>query len=169
MAKKVYEIKKVKYRSGIMHKGELNGEKYVEYSYDYIDASLKCTKRYNSAVCLLMGINGCPHHLIDWLSDNMTDGGYVSNNKITRRSFIDFHKKHKKAENKEYSEHAVIKAFKKLTEEGFLISIDKGTYQINPMMYFSGADEDRIESIRYMMEFKNNVETRFTVEVGTKK
>lgn len=168
MAKETGEIRRVKYRSGIMHKGDINGEKYVEYSYDYITASLKCTKRYNTAICLLMGINGCPHHLIDWLSDNMTEGGYVNNNKITRSAFISFHKKHKKAENKEYSVHAVVKAFKKLTEEGFLISINKGTYQINPLMYFGVDEDERIRSIKYMMEFRAGMETKMSVEVDRK-
>jgi len=162
------DFKLIKYRSGIMHKGYLDGIDYVEYEYEYIKASVKCTKRYNNALCLLMGINGCPHHLIEWLSENMTDGGYVNNNKITRRAFIGFHAKWKKEGNKEYSEHAVIKAFKKLTEEGFLISIDKGTYQINPLMYFANSEEDRIRSIKYMMEFKAGVETKVTVEINRK-
>lgn len=165
MPKEVGEIKKIKYRSGITHRG-VDG--YTEYDYDFVTASLKSTKRYNTALCLLMGINGCPHHLIDWLSDNMTAGGYVNNNEITRRAFIGFHQKYKKDGNKVYSEHAVIKAFKKLTQEGFLVSINKGTYQINPLMYFSNSEEDRIRSIKYMMEFKAGIETKITVEVNRK-
>lgn len=166
MAKQVEETR-VKFRSKIAHKGviEETGESYTEYVYDFIDATLSCTKRYNTALCLLMGINGCPHHLIDWLSDNMSDGGYISNNEITRRSFISFHKRYKKDGNKEYSEHAVIKAFKQLSVEGFLIPIAKGTYQINPMMYFANSESDRVKSIKYMMEFKNGIETKMTVEV----
>jgi hypothetical protein len=167
MSKEVNEIK-IKYRSGIAHKGEIDGEPYLEYSYDWITANTKSTKRYNNALCLLMGINGCTHHLIEWLSDNMTNGGYVNNNKITRLSFISFHSKFKKDGNKEYSEHAVIKAFKKLTEEGFLIPVNKGTYQLNPLMYFSNSEEERIRSIKYMMEFKSGVETKVTVEVNKK-
>lgn len=167
MAKEIKEIK-VKYRSGIMHDGVLDGEYYKEYKYDFVTAGLSCTRRYNNAVCMLMGINGCPHHLIEWLSNNMTDGGYVSNNKITRAAFINFHKQHKKTDNKEYSEHAVIKAFKALTIDGFLIAIEKGVYQINPLMYFAGSDDERIRSIKYMMEIKSGLETKMTVEVNKK-
>jgi hypothetical protein len=167
MGKETNDIR-IRYKSGVSHKGEINGEDYVEYTYDYISATTKSTKRYNNAICLLMGINGCAHHLIEWLSDNMTSGGYVNNNSITRNAFINFHKRFKKDTNKEYSQHAVIKAFKKLTEEGFLISIDKGTYQINPMLYFSSTEDERIRSIKYMMEFKSGVETKITVEVNKK-
>lgn len=167
MGKEVNELK-IRYKTGVSHKGQIKGEKYVEYKYDFITASLKCTKRYNNALYMLMGINGCPHHLIEWLTDNMTSGGYVSNNEITRKSFISFHSKYKKDGNKEYSEHAVIKAFNRLKEENFLIPISKGTYQINPLMYFSGTDNERINSIRYMMEFKEGVETKIIVEVKNK-
>lgn len=151
-----------------MHEGEIDGVPYLEYEYDYIKANTNCTKRYHNALCLLMGINGCPHHLIDWLSDNMTKGGYVSNNEITRKAFIGFHKTYKKDGNKEYSEHAVIKAFKRLSDDGFLIPINKGTYQINPMFYFSSTENERIRSIKYMMEFKSGVETKVSVEVDKK-
>lgn len=169
MAKEVKDLK-IRYRSGIAHKGfiEETGEKYTEYTYDFISASLTSTKRYNTALCLLMGINGCPHHLIDWLSDNMSEGGYVHNNETTRKSFISFHRKYKKTDNREYSEHAVIKAFKQLADEGFLIPINKGTYQVNPLMYFSNSEDDRRKSIKYMMEFKNGVETKITVEINKK-
>ena len=163
MAKEVNEIR-LKYRCGV--KSNKNSE-IKEYEYDYITVSTSATKRYNNAVCLLMGINGCAHHLIEWLSDNMSNGGYVNNNVITRRAFISFYGKWKKS-NKSYGEDSVNKAFKKLSDEGFLIPINKGTYQINPMMYFSADDEARIKSIKYMMEFKSGVETKITMEVNKK-
>jgi len=165
MAKEIQEIK-IRYKKKLAHKGDIDGKPYKEFEYDFIKASLSCTKRYNTALCLLMGINGCPHHLIDWISDNVTNGGYVSNNDITRKAFIAFHKRYKKAGNKEYSEHAVIKAFKQLSDEGFLIPLTKGTYQINPLMYFSNSESERIKSIKYMMEFKSGIETKMTVEVS---
>lgn len=159
----------IRYRSGLMHKGEIDGNPYKEYEYDYITASTKSVKRYNNAIMLLMGINGCPHHLIEWLSDTMPDSGYVSNNDITRRTFIAFHNRYKKDGNKAYSEHAVIKAFQRLANDGFLIPVTKGVFMINPMLYCAKSDEDRISSIKYMMEFKSGVETKISVKINKKK
>jgi len=156
---------KIKYKSGIMHMGEINGVPYKEYEYDYFTASASSVKRYKSALMLLMGISGCELHLIEWLSDNMTDGGYVGNNEITRRSFISFHEKHKKEGNKPYSDHAVQKAFQKLNSEGLLIPIVRGTYMVNPDYYFGKTDEDRIKSIKMLMEFRSGIETKISVEV----
>lgn len=157
----------IKYRSAIMHKGEINGQPYVEYEYEYIKASTKLTKRYSNAVCMLMGISRCPHHLLEWLQENMTDGGYVGNNEITRKAFISFHKRYAGRDGNGYSDHAVMKAFGQLSETGLLVAISKGVYQLNPMFFWNDkSEEDRIRSIKYMMEFKCGVETKITIEVN---
>lgn len=166
--KEVKQVK-IKYRSGIMHKGTINGEPYTEYQYDYVTANLSSVKRFNNAVMLLMGITGCEHHLIEWLSDTMPATGYVSNNEVTRRAFIAFHSRYKKQQNKPYSEHAVIKAFGRLNDDGFLIPVTRGIFMINPMLYFAKNDEDRIKSIKWMMEFKAGIETKMTIQVDKKK
>lgn len=165
--KEVKEVK-IRYRSGIAHKGDINGESYTEYTYDYVTASVSNVKRFNNAIMLLMGITGCEHHLIEWLSNTMPESGYVSNNEVTRRSFISFHQRYKKEKNKPYSEHAVVKAFKRLNDDGFLISITRGVFMINPMLYFAKSEDDRIKSIKWMMEFKSGIETKMTVQVDKK-
>lgn len=156
---------KVRYRAGLMHKGELNGKPYAEYEYEYFKSSTNHVKRFNNAICLLMGITGCEHHLIDYLSENMTESGYVHNNEVTRQAFITFYSKWKKSNNKSYSDHAVKKAFQNLADDGFLVSITRGVYLVNPDLYFSAGDDARIKSIKYMMEFKAGVETKINVEV----
>lgn len=163
MGKEISEIKRVRYRSGIKD----NGEDGKEYRFDYMSVDLRATKRYNNAVCVLMGIDGCAYHLIEWLSINVTAGGYVNNNVITRQAFISFHAKHKKS-NKSYGEDSVNKAFKKLTDEELLIQINKGTYRINPLMYFIGEEDDRIKAIKWVMEFRAGVETKISREVTKK-
>ena len=45
---------KVKYKSGISKEGD-----YHKYDYDYVNASTKHTKRFNTALMVLMGIDGC--------------------------------------------------------------------------------------------------------------
>ena len=62
-----------------MHKGEIDGKVYREYEYDYYTANTSSVKRYKNALMLLMGVTGCELHLIEWLSENMTEGNYVQN------------------------------------------------------------------------------------------
>lgn len=156
----------IKYRSGVMHKGDIDGVPYEEYEYDYISASISSVKRFKSALMLLMGVSGCGLHLIEYLSDIMTDGNYVHNNELTRLSFIKFHSKFKKTGNKDYSDHAVKKAFQQLALDGLLIPVVRGTYMVNPTYYFGKSDEDRVRSIKMMMEFKSDVDTKINVEIS---
>lgn len=156
---------KVKYRSGIMQSGEFDGEPYVEYEHDYVSVNLNHVKRYNSALMVLMGISGCELHLIEWLSANMTESGYVHNNEVTRSGFISFHNRHKRKDNKPYSDHSVIKAFKNLQKSGLLIPEVRGVYSVNPDYYFKGDESDRIKSIRLVMEFQAGIATKTTREV----
>lgn len=167
MARETSEVK-IKYRSAVKKTWDKDGKQFAEYEHDFVNASTKSTKRYNSAMCLLMGISGCPHHLIDWISGSTGDQGFVNNNSITRESFISFHAKHSKGNNKTYGHDAVNKAFKRLSDDGFLIPISKGVYKVNPMMYFAGDEDDRIKSIRMMMEFKSGIDTKIIMEVNKK-
>lgn len=157
------EIIKVKYRSSIKKDGDIKVAVY-----DWVSAEIKCTRRYNAAMCLMMGVTGCPAHLMEWISGNMTDGGFVHNNVITRQAFISFYLRHRGKLKKSYGEDAVNKAFKQLCDVGFLISISKGTYKVDPLLYYADDDTNRVASIKYIMEFKSGVETKVTREVKSK-
>lgn len=154
----------IKYRKKVLT--DKDGDK--TYEYDFISADIRCTRRYNSVMCLIMGVTGCGMHLMEWLSGNMSEKGFINNNAITRKSFADFHSKHKGKANKSYGDDAINKAFRQLSDVGFLVSMIKGVYKINPLYYFSEDDSDRISSIKYIMEFKSGVETSLTREVKKK-
>jgi len=159
--KKQTDIVEIKYRKKVLK--DADGDK--TYEYDFISADVKFTRRYNSVVCLIMGITGCGMHLMEWLSGNMTENGFINNNAITRKTFADFHSKHKGKANKSYGDDAINKAFRQLSDVGFLVSMIKGVYKINPLYYFVEDDSKRISSIKYIMEFKHGVETTLTREV----
>lgn len=161
--KKSSEIK-IKYKKGLLY----NTKEYKEYEYDYVSAATAHTKRFNSAVMLLMGIDGCEHHLMDWIADHMTEGNYITNNSITRESFIKFHDKWKKKEKKPYTDNTVRIAFQKLAAAELLVPVTRGTYIVNPKYYFKSGEEDRIKAIRMIMECKAGVDTKITVEVTEK-
>lgn len=166
--KEVKEIK-IRYRSGLMHRGEIDGQAYKEYDYDYVSASTGHIKRFNSALKLMMGISGCEGHLLDWLCANMGEKNHVSNNDITRRNFIAFHEKYKKAGNKSYSDHSVKKAFQNLSNSELLVPVVRGVYLVNPLYFFGGDEKERIKNIKFIMEFKAGIDTLITVETITDK
>jgi len=155
---------KIKYKSGILHKGSIKGEAYVEAQYDYVNASTKSVKRFNNALMILMGIDGCERNLMDWLADNMTNGNYVNNNEITRKNFISFHSKHSKGVSKTYSDKTVSIAFQRLCAAELLIFVTRGCYLVNPMYYYAGDDVSRINAIKMVMEFKSGVDTKITIQ-----
>lgn len=161
--KKKEELK-IRYRSGISHKGTIKGEPYIEPTYDFVNASTSCIKRYNNALMLLAGIDGCEKSLMDWLADNMTEGNYVNNNELTRNAFISFHKKHGKGKTKSYSDKTVSIAFQRLNAADFLISVTRGVYMVNPLYYYAGDDASRVKAIKMVMEFKSGFTTKITRE-----
>lgn len=154
---------KIKYKSKLVNSGK-GLDSYSYYDTDYINATTNHVKRFNNALMILMGIDGCERNLMDWIADNMTAGNYITNNELTRRNFIEFHKKYKKGGNKTYSDKTVSIAFQRLCSAEFLVSMTRGTYMVNPMYYYAGDDASRINAIRMIMEFKSGVHTKVTVE-----
>jgi len=154
---------RIKYRGKLIKTGS-GSDSYSYYEPDYVSASNSHVKRFNNALMVLMGIDGCERNLMDWISDNMTAGNYITNNELTRRNFIEFHKKYKKGGNKTYSDKTVSIAFQRLCTAEFLISMTRGTYMVDPRYYFAGDDSSRINAIRMIMEFKSGINTKVTVE-----
>ena len=155
---------KIKYKSAILAKGKVNGDVYYEPQYDYVSASTRHVKRFNNALMILMGIDGCERNLMDWLADNMTAGNYVNNNEVTRKNFIMFHSKHSKGSGKPYSDKTVSIAFQRLSSAELLIPVTRGCFIVNPLYYYSGDDAARINAIKMVMEFRSGVETKITIE-----
>lgn len=161
--KKKQEIR-IKYKSGVVPRGTIKGDVYNQIEYDYVSASTSYVKRFNNALMILMGIDGCERNLMDWIADNMTEGNYISNNELTRKSFISFHEKYKKTGNKTYSDKTVSIAFQRLCSAGLLVARVRGTYMVDPMYYYSGDDDKRVNAIKMVMEFKAGEDTKITLE-----
>lgn len=161
--------KKVRYRKQIMHTGEINGAPYLEYDYDWHEASVSHIKRFHNAIYLLIGVEGCERNLIDWLVDNMTAGNYVTNSRVTRQAFINFHNQYKGNDKKPYAENTVKTAFHRLSESELLIKVTRGTYLVNPDYFFAGTDEQRFNSIKMVMEFKSGLRTEVNLDITEKK
>lgn len=152
---------KIKYRSGVTKFKDKSGFEHKEFDYDYVSAETQSVKRYRGALMLLAGIDGCEKNLMEWLEDNMTAGNYVSNNEVTRRNFIQYYEKYKK---KSYADKTVSIAFQRLSEATFLIPMTRGTFMVNPILYYAGDENSRINAIKMIMEFRSDIDTKITVE-----
>lgn len=116
-------------------------------------------KRYRSALCFLVGVDGCPRNLIDYYCDTMDKNNTIGTAYIDRLRFIDYiHDVSKGKVN--YTDSTVKTAIAALKERKLLIHKSRGCSLVNPV-YFSNSDEPtRYELIRLMLEIKydtNNI------------
>jgi len=95
----------------------------------------RCVKQFNSAVEVLMSLDGCERKLLDWILLNMTSENLITNNLITRANFIAYYSKYKKPANKGYSDKTVSISFQRLSSDGILIPVTRGMFQVN-LKYF---------------------------------
>jgi hypothetical protein len=166
MDKKTKSIKYVKKINCIV---SIDGEEYKEYEYGWFNSSISGVKRYHSALILLMKIEGCAKNLLEWLLYNMSTGGYISNNELTRGSFIKFFTDHKVGKKKPYSDNTVRISFQTLSKLNLLQQVKRGVYVANPEYFFTKDEQNRIKAIRMMLEFKNGVDVKITIDVTKNK
>lgn len=136
------------------------GNPIVIPDFDYVTATKSYTRRYRNCLYMLMGIDGCPRKLIDYLVDNMSENNIVGNNSMTRNGFVDACKK---AKISEYSQSTVKEAFKDLSRVGFLIPLQRGFYAVNPLYFFGGEENERVKMIKLTLEFAAGTATALTI------
>lgn len=79
----------------------------------------------------------------------MNDNNIVENNTITRKCFNKFLKKYSLKEQKE---NTISKTFSKLNTLNLIGKINKGIYNVNPLYFFKGTEEEREKLIRKELE-----------------
>lgn len=141
------------------------GETIVLPEYDFVTATRSHTKRYRNCLYVLMGIDGCPRKLIDYLVDNMSDNNTVGNNSMTRSGFI---AACEKASIPVYTQNTVKEAFKQLATAGFLIPLQRGFYRVNPLYFFAGEENDRVKMIKMTLEFSAGANTTISIQNSKK-
>lgn len=151
---------KVPYVKNIKEFTDKKGNTIVLPEFDYVTATKSHTKRYRNCLYILMGIDGCPRKLIDYLVDNMSENNIVGNNSMTRGGFIDACVK---AGIPTYTQNTVKEAFKELTNVGFLLALQRGFYAVNPLYFFCGEENDRVKMIKLTLEFAAGTTTAMTI------
>lgn len=154
------ETHKVSYVKKLKNYTDKKGNTYVLPELDYITATKSHTRRYRNCLYLLMGIEGCPRKLIDYLIDNMSENNIVGNNSMTRAGFVSACEKAKIAV---YTHNTIKQGFKELVLVGFLIPLQRGFYAVNPIYFFGGEEKDRVKMIKLTLEFAAGTTTALTI------
>lgn len=141
------------------HLGEDGLKLYIPENTNYFYEK-RFIKLYQNCLADIMQISGCARHLLDWLLEVMGAINIVNNNEHTRENFNAYYKA---KTGKEYSNEAIVKAYKQLVEKKFLIKYKRGLFVVNPEYFFNGDEADRKTLIRLTLEFKAGVRTEITL------
>jgi hypothetical protein len=113
------------------------------------------TKRYNNSILLLMKLSKAERILLDFISEEMDERNYIINSTLLRDKFNFLLKK---IGQETYADNTIQKCFKKLTQVEFLRKVKgRGTYQVNPLFFFKGTEEQRQKVIREQLEEINRI------------
>lgn len=93
--------------------------------------------------------------LLLFIVEEMDDKNYITNSVQTRDKF---NKLLKKIGQETYADNTIHKCFKGITETSLMRKTrGRGTYQVNPLYYFKGTEEERQKTIREQLEEWNRV------------
>lgn len=113
------------------------------------------TKRYNNSILLLMRLSRAERIFLDFITEEMDDNNYITNSFQIRNKFNALLKK---VGQDQYAENTIHKTFKNLVETHLLKNcIGRGLYQVNPLFFFKGTEEDRQKCIRKNLEELNRL------------
>jgi hypothetical protein len=105
----------------------------------------------------LVLLTGCPINLFFFLCEECSMTNQVSSDSYVMTKFNEWIKQ-KTSGELTYSDPMIRKAFKSLRDVDLLIQANRGRYVINPFYFWkSEKEEDRIHSIRYVIEKLNYV------------
>ena len=112
------------------------------------------TKVYANVIGLLAGLNPCAIMLLIYLIDVIDKRNYVRNTTELKNGFRAAIKK-ERAQG--FSDTAINRAFKLMTEKKVLYRLHKkrGLYKVNPLYFFKGDEQERVAEIRIDLQRKN--------------
>ena len=134
----------------------------IDLKYQYYSVEDRFIRLYYGTIYMLAGATPCERDLMDFLVEDMNDDNKIVHSASTRYSFRArmkqiFEKRKDDPPYKEYSDASIKKAFRMLKEKGLLISIDKGTYIVNPEYFFKATERKRLEKIKLVLEFQKGM------------
>lgn len=111
------------------------------------------TKRYFNSLPLLMRLGKAERIFLDFITEEMDDNNFVTNSIQTRNKFNDLLKK---IGQEPYSESTINRSFANLTKHHLIMKMKgRGLYQVSPVFFFKGSEEQRAKVLRKILEAIN--------------
>lgn len=112
-------------------------------------------KRYFASFLLLMKLSRSERIFLDFITEEMDDNNYITNSYQIRDKFNYLVRK---LGQEEYSDSTIHKCFNGLTKHHLLNKRKgRGLYQVSPLFFFKGSEEDRAKLIRKNLEEINKI------------
>lgn len=111
------------------------------------------TKRYFNSLPLLMRLGRAERIFLDFITEEMDDHNFITNSAQTRNKFNALLKK---IGQETYSDSTINRSFANLTKHHLIIKMKgRGLYQISPVFFFKGSEEQRAKVLRNLLEAIN--------------
>lgn len=123
----------------------------INWKHKYTYVSQSSTKRYYNCLYLLCRLSPCARTYMDYLSEVMDGDNMISTTSSDRQRFIEFISKITKGAVG-YSDIAVKKAVRELTDKRLILKRSLSRYKVNPLYFFNGSDAKRIETLKLIIQ-----------------
>lgn len=108
------------------------------------------TKRYYNSLPLLMRLSRAERVLLDFITEEMDDDNFITNSAQNRAKFNGLLAK---VGQEQYSEGTIHRCFANLTKHNLLTKEKgRGLYQVSPIFFFRGSEEQRAKVLRKHLE-----------------
>jgi hypothetical protein len=132
----------------------LSIEQNVELlKFSSVKVDIEFVKRYCNSMLLIMKLTRGERILLDFISEQMDSKNFVCNTESLR---VRLNKMLVAASQDTYADSTINHSFSKLVSRELLYKVKgKGLYQVNPLFYFKGSEDDRQKVIRRRLETPN--------------
>lgn len=111
------------------------------------------TKRYFNSLLLLMKLSRAERILLDFITEEMDDNNFITNSVQIRNKFNSLLKK---IGQDTYADSTIHRCFANLTQNHLILKMKgRGLYQVSPVFFFKGSEEQRAKVLRGILEAIN--------------
>lgn len=111
------------------------------------------TKRYQNSILLLMRLSRADRVFLDFITEEMDDQNFITNSAQLRDKFNALLQR---AGQETYTDGTLHRCFNALVKNYLLYKEEKrGLYQVSPIFFFKGSEEQRAKLIRERLERLN--------------
>ena len=108
------------------------------------------TKRYHNSLLLLMKLSRSERIFLDYITEEMDEYNFITNSLQIRNKFNALLRK---MGQEEYSTSTIHRCFSNLAKSELILNCKgRGSYQVSPVFFFRGSEEQREKVLREILE-----------------